>query len=109
MHPLAEKRLGNIYEMRIYTYQPGTIPEVLKHWGELIEGREKFSPLAGAWYTDIGGLNKFIHLWPYESFEQRERVRAEARRSGKWPPASGGFLVRQDTKLLVPASFSPLH
>ena len=26
-----------------------------------------------------------------------------------WPPNSREFLVRQENKLLVPASFSPLH
>ncbi|MBI4200742.1 MAG: NIPSNAP family protein [Chloroflexi bacterium] len=109
MHPLSEKRLGNIYEMRMYTYQAGTIPEVVKRWGERVEERERFSPLAGAWYTDIGGLNKFIHLWPYESFEARERARAEAARSGRWPAPTREFLVRQETKILVPATFSPLR
>src|SRR4051812_15667979 len=55
MRPLQPAAMGGIYELRIYTYRPGTMPEVLQRWGERIEEREKVSPLAGAWYTEIGG------------------------------------------------------
>ena len=108
MRPMEPREMGSIYEMRIYAYLPGTMPEVLKRWGELIEGRERFSPLAACWYTDVGTLNKFIHVWPYRDMAEREKVREEARLDGHWPPATREFLVRQENKLLVPAAFSPL-
>ena len=55
MRPLGNQKLGDIYEMRIYTYQPGTIPEVIKRWSEVIATREEYSPLAACWYPRSGG------------------------------------------------------
>ncbi|MGI8551821.1 MAG: NIPSNAP family protein [Dehalococcoidia bacterium] len=109
MRPLQPAALGKIYEMRTYTYQGGTMPEVLRRWSEALPRREKLSPLAGAWTSEIGDLNRFIHLWPYENLEERGRIRAEAVNSGVWPPKTREFLVSQENKILAPASFSPLH
>ena len=36
-----------------------------------------------------------------------DRIRAEASSSPHWPPPTREFLVGQETKILVPASFSP--
>jgi len=109
MRPLAPARLGNIYELRIYTFQAGSMPEVLKRWGECIAEREKFSPLAGCWYSELGALNRFFHLWPYADLGERGRIRAAAMQSPHWPPPTREFLVHQENRILVPADFSPLH
>lgn len=112
MRPLGEPQsLGSIYEMRIYTYQPGAMPRVLERWAEAIPYREKYSPLAACWYSELGGLNRFFHVWPYKDLADRARIRAEAAKdpSGKWPPATREWLVSQENKLLVPAAFSRLH
>ncbi len=107
--PLGERRLGNIYEIRTYTYQPGTMPTVLERWAKLIDGRVKFSPLAACWYTSFGPLNQFIHIWPYRDAGERDRIRAEVMKSGQWPPQTREFLLKQENALVVPAPFSPLH
>ena len=109
MRPMGNQELGNIYEMRSYTFQPGTMPEVVKRWGECIPYREEYSPLAAGMYTDLGGLNKWVHIWPYKDLNERNRVRDEARGSGHWPPPTREFLVRQENKIMVPAAFSPMH
>ena len=108
MTPLGERDIGPIYEMRIYTYAPGVIPEVTKSWEERVADREKLSPLAGCWYSDVGGLNKWVHLWAYKSFEERNRIRDEARATGKWPPPAVAPL-HQENKLLTPYEFSPMQ
>jgi len=109
MTPLGEREIGPIYEMRIYTYAPGDIPKVIEAWSGAIEERQKYSPLAGAWYSDIGGLNKWVHLWAYKSFEERSQVRAETRAKGVWPPPSGVAPIKQENKILLPMSFSPMQ
>ena len=108
MTPLSERNIGPVYEMRIYTYPSGAIPKVLEAWGERIAEREKLSPLAGCWYSELGGLNKFVHLWAYKSLDERARVRAEAVAKGVWPPPSGVTPVSQENKILVPFDFSPM-
>jgi hypothetical protein len=109
MRPLGDRRLGDIYEMRVYDYRPGSMPEVLKRWGEAVPHREKYSPLAACWYTSHGGLNKFYHVWPYKSLADRQRVRAQAMKDPHWPPRAQEFLLRMENRILVPASFSPMR
>jgi len=110
MRPLGEQQLGNIYEMRIYTIQTGSMPHMLEKWTEGMPHREKYSPLGACWYTDVGGLNKFYHIWPYKSFEERAQVRTEMFKDPNWPPKTEpGTIIRQENKILVPAAFSPMH
>jgi len=110
MRPLGSQSYGtgNIYEMRIYTYQPGSLPEVLKRWADAIPYRERYSPLAACWTSELGGLNKFVHVWVYKDLSERNRLRAEALKDAHWPPQTREWLVRQENKLLVPATFSPM-
>lgn len=110
MRPMGgDQALGDIYEMRIYTYQPGTMGEVLKRWGAAIPHREEFSPLAAGMYTELGGLNKWIHVWPYKDLEERNKIREEASATPHWPPPTREFLVKQENKICVPSAFSPMH
>jgi hypothetical protein len=111
MRPLGSQSYGsgNVYEMRIYTYAPGDIPAVLKGWAEAIEYREQFSPLAACWYSEIGALNKFVHVWAYKDLNERTRVREASRQGGRWPAQTGVRPVQQENKLLIPAAFSPLQ
>ena len=108
LRPLGERQLGNVYEMRIYTYQAAFMPEVLRRWGESIRYREKYSPPGGLLVHRSGGLNKFIHVWPYKDLSERHRIREEARKDPHWPPETREFIVRQENKLLIPAAFSPM-
>jgi len=112
MHPLGSRDYGtgNVYEMRTYTYASGDIPKVLEGWSNAIEAREKFSPLAACWTSELGGLNKFVHIWVYKDLTERTRVREASRQSGgAWPPQTGVRPIRQANKLLVPAAFSPVR
>ena len=86
MDPLGDREIGPVYEMRIYTYGQGDIPKVLDAWSGRIAERVKLSPLAGCWYSDIGGLNRLVHLWAYKSYDERARIRSEAVAKGVWPP-----------------------
>src|SRR5262252_7343038 len=112
MHPLGSRDYGtgNVYEMRTYTFAPGDIPKVLDGWAKAIEAREKFSPLAACWTSEVGGLNKFVHTWVYKDLNERARVREASRKPGTgWPAQSGVRPIRQENKLLIPAAFSPVR
>ncbi len=103
------QKLGNIYEMRIYQYQPGTIPTVIERWGEALQGgRLNLSPIAACMSSDIGQLNVWIHIWPYKDLAERARIRTESQKLSTWPPKTREFLASQQTKILIPASFSPM-
>ncbi|MFQ5851147.1 MAG: NIPSNAP family protein [Candidatus Binatia bacterium] len=106
--PLEAKKLGNIYEIRTYTYMPGAIPTVLERWQKVIGERVKLSPLAACWHTAIGPLNQFIHIWPYQDMAERTRIRAECLKIQGWPPPTREFLLKQENAIVAPAPFSPL-
>ena len=110
MRPLGEPQaLGGVYELRIYTYQVGAIPRVVELWSQAIPFRERYSPLAACWISELGGLNRFFHLWPYKDLAARAQIREEAMKDSHWPPPTREWLVSQENELLVPAAFSPLH
>lgn len=108
--PLEPRELGGIYEIRMYEYAAGAMPEVVKRWSEKIGERVKLSPLVGAWQAELGELNKWVHIWAYKDANHRAAVRAEAIAKGIWPPGSPpGSLVRQENWLCLPAACSPLR
>ena len=108
---LEPRKLGNLYEIRTYTLKPGGIPGMIDRWSTQIAERIKLSPLVGAWYSELGGLNRWCHIWGYKDAAERFAVRERARNEGVWPPRGGqpGATLRQENMLVVPASFSPLH
>lgn len=108
---MATGKLGPIYEWREYTLRAGGMGDMMKSWDTAIEQRMELSTLAIAMQTENGELNKFVHIWAYESLEHRSEVRAKAVESGIWPPkgAPAGTLLKQENKILLPAPFSPMQ
>ena len=56
-----------IYDMRIYDVQPGAVPRYLEAVREVaLKIRQDHGvKLAGWYYTDIGPLNRIVHIWAY--------------------------------------------
>ena len=109
--PLEPRKLGALYEIRIYTLKPGGIPNQIDRWSTQIAERIKLSPLVGAWYSELGALNRWCHIWAYKDAADRFAVREKARKEGIWPPKGGqpGMILKQENMLVLPAAFSPLH
>ena len=108
--PLTPKDVGPVFEIRSYTLAPGAIPGMIDRWSGKIDERVKLSPLVGAWYSEFGALNKWVHIWAYKDAAERQRIRADAIARGIWPPGGGtpGQLLKQENKLVMPAAFSPI-
>ena len=67
-----------IVEQRTYTLFPGKTLEYLRLYeseGMAIQTRI-LGRLVGYFTTEIGPLNQIIHMWGYDSFEERARRRA---------------------------------
>jgi hypothetical protein len=116
--PIGPRKLGRLYEIRRYHYEPGAIPGVIAAWSEIIAERMKHSPFVGAWYSEEGSTHEWIHVWAYESFEARERTREAVARAGIWPVSvvdrrlgrePRAVSLRMENMLAVPARFSPLQ
>ena len=71
-------------EMRNYLLKPGATAGFEERFTEGLSARAKISPFGGLWKSEVGGLNRVVHMWPYESFETESELPG---RPGK--PASG--------------------
>src|SRR5712664_3357883 len=96
-----------IIEMRTYTVQPGSVATVEERFGQALPARAKLSPLAAFWHTEVGPLNRVIHVWAYDSFEERTRIRAASQKLEGWPPNIREFVTEQQSEIFLPAPFSP--
>ena len=101
-----------IVEERIYTLEVGKVPEYLRLYEQ--EGLPIQLPilgnLVGYYSSEIGDLNLIVHLWGYESFEERTRRRAELMSNEEWKAYIAKvrpWILRQENRILVPAPFSP--
>ena len=102
-----------IYEERIYTIVPGRMTEYMKNYEELglPVQREVLGTLVGFFHTEIGGLNKVVHIWGYDSLDDRLDKREKLANHPNWPrylEANVSLIVEQENRVLIPASFSPL-
>jgi hypothetical protein len=104
---LRKRRENMFIEMRTYVLKPGATASFVERFAEGLSARQQFSKLFGLWQSEVGGLNRVVHMWPYESFEDRERIGQEARKTGKWPPKTQEFIITQENKIIQPAPFSP--
>ena len=102
-------KMGPVIEMRYYTLKGGTLPDTAKRWSEAIPARMKLSPVVFAGGIEFGRANGFVHVWAYDDMNARMAIRNEARQKGIWPPPGGGNLISQQTKIVLPSSFSPIQ
>jgi hypothetical protein len=108
---LERREVGPVFEISTFTYSLGSIPHVIKAWGERMPERTAMSPLVGAWRTEIGPLNQWIHIWGYKDAAERMRIREESVKRGVWPPKlpAEASIQRQESIIVMPASFSPVR
>ena len=77
-------------------------------WAKAIQERRKHSAFIGAWFSELGDLNKWAHMWAYKSLDERTKVRSDMIDRKIWPPADNPVPITQANKLFMPFSFSPL-
>ena len=73
---------------------------------------EVLGNLLGYFWTEIGPLNQTVNLWGYSSFEERQRRRAVLMQRPEWlefVKETSHLILAQETRLLIPAPFSPIR
>jgi hypothetical protein len=95
-----------LYELRTYTVKPGTLGDIVKAASTVsrdVRG-DNYGKLEGYWFTEIGPLNQVMHMWSYESYDERTRLRGELAKNPRWNgeyiPLIRPIVVRQDIRLL---------
>ncbi|MGI6245430.1 MAG: NIPSNAP family protein [Pseudochelatococcus sp.] len=100
------------YEIRTYRLKNGAIPEYLKAVGEtgIAIQKRHLGRLVGYFFSEIGPVNEIVHIWAYESLNDRQARRDALQADPEWRaflPAIRDLIVTADNKILKPADFSP--
>ena len=114
---MSIRQKGNLMfvEERIYTMAPGNVHPYLNLYGS--QGLPVAAPilgnnLLGMFYGEIGDLNTVVSLFSYQSLDERQKRRAELLKSPEWQSyakQAQPLVMRQQNRILVPASFSPIR
>ena len=111
--PFAPPESGqHVYELRSYRAHPGRLPEWLKLFKEILPTRRKYSTPVSLWTSDVGSLNRAVHLWAYNDLNHRAQVRSTVLQDPAWQeflPASAQHLLEMTSTVMVPTSWSPLQ
>ena len=97
-------------EERMYTLQIGKAAEYFKNYEQFgLKVQLKHLPnLVGYYVTEVGALNMVIHLWAYDSLDQRDKSRAAMHADPEWHAylvKNRPFMVSQETRLMKCAPF----
>ena len=102
-----------IVEQRTYTLHPGQHLKYLDIYEK--EGLEIQRPilgnLVGYFFTDIGPLNQIVHMWGYDSLDERTKRRRKLFEDLGWRAYIQmivPMIASQESKILIPAPFSPI-
>ena len=102
------------YELRTYRLKVGAVPAYIKavqDEGLAIQKRH-LGQLIGYFTTDIGMLNQIVHLWAFDSLDDRDSRRAALLMDPEWQaflPRLQALIEEMECRILRPTPFSPLQ
>jgi hypothetical protein len=115
MHPapftprLEPRHLGPVYEIRTDTYRPGRLNDIVASWSSALADGVPPS-FVGAWHTDLGTMNQWIHIWGFPSLDARATgMQQFEQRLHAGGAALADLFVKQLSAICKPAWFSPLQ
>ncbi len=97
-------------EERMYQLHPGKVPEYFRHYeSHGMRVQMKHLPhMLGYYQTEIGPQNLVVHLWAYESLDQRATCRDALFADPEWQayrPKIQPLIMRMDTRIMKCAPF----
>lgn len=103
-----------IVEQRIYTLQPGKVPEMVRLYGaEGLALQQKYlGRFIGYFIAETGNLNQVVFLWGFDSVEDRAARRERMAQDPQWQQYLQKvlpLLIKQENRLLRPTAFSPIR
>lgn len=103
-----------IFEERIYRIRNGQMTKYLSLVRD--EGLRIQQPilgnLIGYFITEIGPLSHVVHMWGYDSLDDRAERRKKLSEDPRWRvfiPKLSDLIESADNRILVPTDFSPLR
>jgi len=86
--------------------KPGTLGDMVKAASTVSADIRKndYGKLEGYWMTEIGPLNQVLHMWSYNSFEERAKLRGDLSKNPRWTgeyiPLIRPLLLHQSVRLM---------
>lgn len=103
------------YELRTYTIKPTRLADWLSLYEKeaLAVQQEHLGKLIGFFTTEFGGINQVVHIWGYDSLDDRAARRASMAKDSRWAQFSRSnkeldAVVALDSRMMSPTGFSPL-
>ena len=100
-------------EIRTYRLKNGAVPAYLKVVEE--EGiaiqKAHLGQLVGYFSSEIGPINEIVHIWAFDSLDDRERRRSALMADPAWQaflPKIRDLIEVAENKIMKPARFSPM-
>ncbi len=105
-----------LIDMRTYNVKPGTLGKQLKLYEEHgwdTQRKHLGEPLAFLTTESGADVNCYVHIWVYDSAEDRMRRRAAMMADPAWHrykqiDGDAGYLIRQENRLMTPATFATI-
>ena len=110
----AQKRNEMVYDFRMYTFKPGSVPQYMAAVEEVgVPIRKRHGvKLAGWFYSDVGYLNRVVHIWAFDNpkhlIEAKAAVAADPDWAGKYIHRVSGLLTAQNVSLMKSTDIAPL-
>ena len=101
MPPMRPGAFGPCYEVRTYELKPDGLAPTMELWRKAVPGRITVSPLLAAMTSVTGAVTRFMHIWPYKSFDERARLRDKAVADGVWPPPGGPAILSRSKWIFI--------
>jgi hypothetical protein len=97
-------------EERTYRLKIGAVPEYCRNYQELgMDVQLRHLPhMLGYYYTEVGGLNTMVHMWAYDSLDQRDKCRAALQADPAWQAylaKARPLMEAQETRIMKVAPF----
>ena len=100
-----------IYDMRTYDLQLGAIKKYMDAVSDVaLPIREDYGIKLAGWYsTDIGELNRVVHIWAYKDYAHFEEARLAVRNDPRWTndylPRTKGLIIKQQDMIMNASDF----
>ncbi|XBS68870.1 NIPSNAP family protein [Acerihabitans sp. KWT182] len=85
----APVKNGKFFELRTYFLKPGGIRPTIAAWEKALKPAHEYTSHLIINMYALDGLPRIVHLWSFESLEERTRLREKYYSLKLWPPRGG--------------------
>jgi len=102
-----------IFDMRTYDLVPGGLDAYMAAVRDIaLPVRERYGiRLAGWYFTEIGTMNRVVHIWAFRDWAHLTQSKAQFRQDPDWIerylPRVQSLIVAQHSQIVQAADFSP--